>query len=230
VTGKKPEFSICRGFIMKKFLIAATAVSGLLAFAGSASAADPIVDLPYDWSGLYIGAEIGGLWGEGDTSIPAYPATFDLSTDGWGGGLYAGYNFQSGFWVFGLEGDVNLLDVDGEHASGLVGEQYAIEQEWDASVRARAGYAIDNMLLYVTGGAAFSSIDTFYIPLAGGHDKNDLFGWTVGGGLEYGFTPNMTARVQYLYTDYGNESFFHNGPSTVDYDTHSVMAGIAWKF
>lgn len=217
---------------MKKKFMAATALSGLLAFAGSASAADPVVDLPYDWTGGYIGAELGGVWGNADVSIPLYPSNFDLDTSGFAGGLYMGYNFQSNAMVLGIEADIDIMDVDGDNLSGggPVGERYVVEQDWDASVRARAGYAIDNMLLYVTGGAAFSSIDTHYVPLAGGHDKSDLFGWTVGGGLEYGFTPNVIARVQYLYTDYGKESFLHIGPSTVDYDTHSVMAGIAWKF
>ena len=223
---------------MKKLLASAAALFGFLALTNAAIAADPIEDMTYDWSGGYIGAELGGVWGNADVSIPLYPSDFDLDTSGFAGGLYVGYNFQSNALVFGVEADINIMDVDGDELSGCIGigcppppgERYAVEQDWDASVRARAGYAIDNMLLYVTGGAAFSSIETSYIPLAGGHDESDLFGWTVGGGLEYGFTPNITGRVQYLYTDYGNESFFHIGPSTVDYDTHSVMAGIAWRF
>jgi outer membrane immunogenic protein len=217
----------------KVSLAALTITAGTVLSASGALADHKGSASTYDWSGFYLGAQAGGVFGEADVSIPLYPSNFSMSTDGFSGGLYTGFNFQQQNWIFGVEGDANLLNVSGDNlipGSPVPGERYRIDQDWDASVRARLGFAADEVLFYATGGVAFSELETRYIPLAGGVDSHGLTGWTAGAGVEVALLGNLTGRAQYRYTGYGSEDFFHNGPSKVDYDTHSVTVGLGWFF
>ena len=131
---------------MKKFLIAATALSGLLAFAGSASAADLAVpvDPVYDWTGPYIGLQAGYGWGDLDTTtftdagvaVPTSDGSADI--EGFIGGLHAGWNWQSDALVFGIEADVNLA-VDGTFTFAN-GDDFTTDVQATADLRARLGF------------------------------------------------------------------------------------------
>ena len=179
----------------------------------------------FTWSGLYVGVHAGYSWTDIDwQETPAFNGSH--SGEGWLGGAQIGYNWQAGRFVYGLEADISSLWVDGGNAC------CNHEMSWLYSVRGRLGLASpDNRtLFYVTGGGAWADID--YASL--GSYSNNHFGWVIGGGIERALTQNVTARVEYLYYDFGSEST--SGPlvpgSNVNLDTtmHTVRFGLNYKF
>ena len=182
----------------------------LLAFAAAAPAraadlsvapiykAPPAVPVPaYNWSGFYLGVNGGGAWGTSNWS--AVSNSFNLSGGQVGG--TAGMNWQTGRAVFGLEGDVDWSGVRGTAAPALC-PGCATNNDWLATVRGRAGYAFDRFMPFVTGGLAVGDIRATAPGAAGGSQTNA--GWTVGGGLEFALTNNLTAKAEYLHVDLGN--------------------------
>lgn len=228
---------------MRKF--AALAGASLLAVAavGQATAADLIVEAPaeivdqaaFDWSGMYVGGQVGYVFGTGVVDIPAYAQpTFDVATSGWLAGVHAGGNAQFDSVVLGVEADANWISASGSALSGGGGgELYVIDQTWDASLRVRLGYAAENFLLYGTAGVAITGLATNFTPIFFPDETDTPVGWTAGVGAEYAFTDQVSGRVEYRYTDYATANFGGGGgvgPSSVDYTTHAVSGGLSFHF
>jgi outer membrane immunogenic protein len=234
---------------MKKLVIAAAAlVVGTVSASAADLAARPYTKAPvavaavYNWTGFYIGGQVGYAWGDNHTTefvtATGLPTGFNqnYNTDGVVGGIHAGYNWQSGQFVFGLEGDLEGADIRGGYRlANTNGTDYKLDAQ--ASIRGRLGVAFNNSLLYVTGGVAFADIQHTYV------FANTLFegisstrtGWTVGAGWEYGFTPNWSARLEYRYTDFGSYSdrstFSFPGFTYEDHPVyHTVRGGISYRF
>jgi outer membrane immunogenic protein len=202
---------------MKKLLLGAV---GLIAMATSASAADlaarpytkapPVVAAIYDWSGFYIGAN--GGWGSShkcwDFLLPAFPALGEGCHDATGGtaGGQIGYRWQSAAFVFGLEAQGNWADFSGSNDSRLTGFKDRSRINAFGLFTGQVGYAFNNALLYVKGGAAVTNDRFDIFTAAGGVPPNTLvantgdqtrWGGVVGVGLEYGFAPNWSAAIEY---------------------------------
>jgi outer membrane immunogenic protein len=220
------------------------------------SAARTVTVLPtFTWSGFYAGVQGGYAFGAGDgqlteTTSAATPviSSFDRSIKprGFLGGLHAGYNFQSGGYVYGLEADAEYAMVDGSLSSATstnattVG-RFSAEQDFRGSLRARFGLAYDGILIYVTGGAAAARIEATYAA-AGRASKNDvLIGWTAGAGVEYALWSNWSVRAEYRYTNFGDQSVSFPGTTvvagntssykwSVDHTEHAVRAGLTYRF
>jgi len=189
----------------------------------------------YNWNGFYVGADIGYAWTSADVDIPGASTSPDSS--GVVGGIYVGYNAQFNQFVVGLEADAEASSnsdsatVEGGLLLGSVTGK--ADEKWRGSVRARLGYAFDNFLPYITGGVAWSDWDTTATSEFLGTVKNsDTFvGWTIGAGLEYGFTPNLIGRVEYRYTDFGsNDTDTVLGTLKTDLKDNAVRIGLAYKF
>lgn len=226
---------------MKSILktISFAAIGGCaLAIASSAHAADPIiyeqppVMMPaamYDWSGFYAGVTGGYGWGDSDFSFDTGGGTTTGSLDLNGAflGGVVGYNMQAGSWVFGVEGDLAWSGIDGSTTLGAGGET---EVEWLGSVRGRVGYAWDNILPYVTGGVAFAHNE---VSVPGfGSDSQTHIGWTAGVGVEVGLTQNVSASLEYRYSDFGDQDYTFNAPLTAEADgkLHTIGAALKWRF
>jgi outer membrane immunogenic protein len=211
---------------MKKILLASVALFG---FAGAASAADlPIRSAPpapivaavpvFTWTGFYVGVNAGYGWNAND-SITVGGVRFDLDDEGgFVGGAQAGYNYQIGSFVVGLEGDIQYADFGGDErfdfdGDGILDDDFN-NSDWFGTVRARAGVAFDRALIYATGGFAFA---------------DDATGWTVGGGLEYAFTNNLSAKIEGLYVNLDQDD---NGIFAIDDDAEFgvVRAGLNFRF
>jgi outer membrane immunogenic protein len=156
----------------------------------SAPAYAPASMQSYSWMGPYIGANVGHQWGN-VTSNPASPS-------GFAGGLQAGYNWQTNQFVFGAETDLQLSGADDTFAP------WKFSNPWFGSTRARAGFALNNILIYGTGGFAYGSM---HVDSAGLTEAHTLFGWAAGLGLEVGLTPNWSARAEYLYVDLNDHNY-----------------------
>ena len=114
-----------------------------------------------------------------------------------------GYNYQTGSFVWGLEGDIAWSDVKGSVACGL-GLTCETANRWLGTARGRLGYAFDRLLPYITGGGAFGNVRASINPGPIVSATNTRIGWTVGAGLEYAFLGNWTAKIEYLYVDLGS--------------------------
>ncbi|WP_119273095.1 outer membrane protein [Taklimakanibacter deserti] len=236
--------------MIKKVLLSGAAV--VLMSAG-AQAAD-IIEPPtvYDWTGPYIGLQGGYAWGENDASADEnviVPLSDDVTLngdegsidiDGFVGGAHAGFNWQADSLVLGLEGDIEYADMDGntDVVDGLGFKVGEITQEidWLGSLRLRAGFAADRALFYATGGLAVGGVK-LALEDGGGDEfadeKKTKWGWTVGGGIEYAFTDDFSARIEYRYTDLGKieaGDADEGGDGEVDTAFHAVRAGLSWHF
>jgi outer membrane immunogenic protein len=200
---------------MKKLLVAA---SILAAGVVGASAADlpartytkaPVyVDPGYNWSGFYIGGQVGGA-----TSRGAYTVVEGLGTEPFGfnpssaiGGGHLGVQGQWGNWVVGAEGTYNFTKLNQTDPSILFAPRTRSLSAKDiATVVGKVGYASGAWLFYAKGGFADSKIDTFGInPVSGAFaDVNSWrAGYTVGGGVDYMFAKNWIAGVDFNYYDF----------------------------
>ncbi|MEH2614370.1 outer membrane protein [Bradyrhizobium sp. AZCC 1693] len=203
---------------MKKILLGTVA---LIALAAPASAADlaarpytkapsPIVAPIYDWSGFYIGLNGGGgsahkCWDltSTDTGPIAPPVSLGChdATGGTVGGQI-GYRWQTTNWVFGVEAQGNWADFRGSNANLAIADVQD-ETKIDAFglFTGQVGYAWNNVLLYVKGGAAVvrDNYRAFDIPtgLTIVNGSQTRWGGAVGAGLEFGFAPNWSIGVEY---------------------------------
>ncbi len=176
------------------------------------------------WAGPYAGLQLGyGFGGDTDVSPTGLPGV-GIDTDGFVGGGFAGYNFQSGQFVYGLEADVNYNNMRGDDAG------YESRGRVDGSLRARAGVAVtDDVLVYGTAGGAAQRLE---VSDAVGSDTNTMTGYTVGAGVDARMTEQVFARAEYRYTDYGSKTFDLPGVGSADVDSsnHRVMVGVGIKF
>jgi len=216
-----------------KIMLAASAMA--LVGVGAARAADvfeqpPMEAVPYfTWTGGYAGLQGGYAWTNLGVDGGAF-AIDDLNGGLFGG--YAGYNWQSGAWVFGAEGDFNGLWNDQTFA-GPFPSSVDIGTDWLASIRGRLGYAYDRALIFGTAGVGFTEA-TSDINFGGGatlSGSDSFTGWTLGGGAEYAFTDNWIGRAEYRYYDFGNKDL--DGPAGVggiNLNTSTLTVGAAYKF
>jgi outer membrane immunogenic protein len=136
------------------------------------------------------------------------------------GGVQAGYNWQSGAMVFGLEGDIQASAAADTFAP------WKFSNPWFGTVRGRVGYAFNNILFYGTGGLAFGELrgETF-----GLSETHTNAGWTAGVGAEFGFAPHWTAKVEYLFVDLSDSRFTITGAQN-GYTFGLVRAGVNYHF
>lgn len=217
---------------MKKVLLTTTALIalGIAPAAAADLAARPYTKAPpmavaYNWSGFYLGAMGGYAQEDADA--------FALS-GGFAGGT-AGYNWQTGSFVLGVEADAAWADVGATVGivPGLASIDYTIRSM--GTVRGRVGYAFDSVLLYGTGGYAWS--DNRLSATALGVSVSDSqfhSGWTVGAGVEVMFAPKWSVKAEYLYKSLEGATYFSGTvPGGVPIGTinlNSVQVGVNYHF
>lgn len=190
----------------------------------SAPAGAPLASPQFVWTGPYAGINLG--YGFGDFTGSG-GRRFD-DGDGFVGGGQIGYNFQFGNTVVGLETDLQYADiVANNNAAGVTGSKASVD--YFGTVRGRLGVGFDRLMPYLTAGFAYGGT-TLKIPAAGfGNDDALNIGYTVGGGLEYAITNSITAKIEGLYVDLENESYFNN-TLKAGAEFGVVRAGVNAKF
>jgi outer membrane immunogenic protein len=227
---------------MKKSRLPIAASLMALGFAAPATAADlrapvyakapPMNSAIYDWSGLYIGLNGGGgsshnCWEMAiDHVVGPFggaPGTHLGCHDATGGtfGGQIGYRWQAAQWVFGLEGQGNWADFSGSNVNLLDG-RYTDRSRIDSFglFTGQIGYAVNNVLLYMKGGAAV--VSNKYDAYIGGQitdtARETRWGGTVGAGLEIGFAPNWSIGVEYDHIFLSDKDVdFTAGPARLNY-------------
>jgi outer membrane immunogenic protein len=240
---------------------------------------------PFTWTGFYVGVNAGGLWPSGSRSAtlfdPAagtdggfisagFPGGLGSQSAGFIGGGQAGYNWQTGAFVLGVETDFDGTTVSksfnntgvpftgpGAVLAGLTGDTLSVNGKaslsWLGTTRGRVGFVAtpDNrLMIYATGGVAygggnanFSAFDSATGAFWTGSPSSTRVGWTIGGGVEYAITNNITIKGEYLYADLGSSKFSSAGnlaaatffPGVVvsgkfDYNASIFRAGVNYKF
>jgi outer membrane immunogenic protein len=203
---------------MKRFLLATVSMVALTSAARAADmpAAMPTKERMYSpvpvatWDGAYIGVQGGVVRRD---ALFGLELGFDQNGDKTGGtaGALLGYNWQQGSFVFGVEGDWNWIGAKASSLNQFESASYNVG--WLATVRGRAGLAIDSTLFYLTGGGAFGHAKSSVAFLDGVGAIGESFtqnqtkvGWTVGAGIEHMFAPNWTVRAEWRYVDLGKTS------------------------
>ena len=227
---------------MKKLLLSAAAV--LVAAPALAAdlprAAEPvapayIAPTAFNWTGFYAGLHAGygfsGRFGSnrGDNISGA---------SGFIGGAQVGYNYQIDPLVIGIEGDISYANTHKKRSyylsNGAFDGTQKGELTWKGSITPRIGYAIDRLMPYIKGGVAFgeTKLKTTGFGVPDGSQSKTLWGWTVGAGVEYAVTDNITTKIEYDYTDLGKKNFvLNNGlAGKVGYRGHEIKAGVNYKF
>jgi outer membrane immunogenic protein len=219
---------------------------------------------PFSWTGCYIGGNLGGKWGsiEGGARhdvAPLFPAgaLFPFDGDSETGFVYGGQigcAWQTGTFVWGIEGDFNGTDISADFVVPpgggplglfLPGDRFSISNDWQASIRGRLGWAFDRFQIYATGGVAWANfnVDVALLPTLGtpgliASRDNTLTGWTVGGGIEWAFTPNWSLGVEYRFSQFdGDDNNFGTIPGTLvafrssaELETHELTARLNYRF
>jgi outer membrane immunogenic protein len=220
---------------MKKIMLAA---AGFVALGlSSASAADLAVKAPYaapsplwDWAGFYAGVHAGAGWGTTESTltsisgpgVPATPVNLAIAQNdrsGFLGGGQIGYNYQSGWTVFGVQADIAGLDINGTTPCITVLSCRA-KSDWLATATGRIGGVVaDKTLIYAKGGAAWlNTTHSVTIPAVGlggigglgvggtSSTETTSFGWLIGAGAEYAFSPNWSAFLEYDYMEFDSKN------------------------
>jgi outer membrane immunogenic protein len=187
---------------------------------------------PFSWTGGYAGLQIGYGWADTDARsgpLAGFDQSYSYQADGFLGGGHIGFNFQKQGVVYGLEADLDLTDLN-KTSTGSLGDSHKTSIDWMGSIRGRIGLANGRNLFYLTGGWAFGDVNVRSESGLVSYSET-LHGWTIGGGMERSLTNNMTARLEYRYTDLGNASGSDVGfKDDTDVTMHAIRAGISVKF
>jgi outer membrane immunogenic protein len=242
---------------VKKIAAAALmSVASVSAYAADLPVKAPIYKAPatavYDWTGFYVGVNAGLGVGRDLTTINSPATNFTESSHqsplGALGGVQAGYNWQAGRWVFGVEADFQGADLHDNYtcvSSCLPIRSLTFDQriDWFGTARGRVGYTTGPVLTYVTGGFAYANVkDTIYntfIPLGGlglplttvtTTNQEVRTGYAIGSGVEASLGGNWTGKIEYLYLDLGSRSTTV-GANTFgfEYHEHIFRGGLNYR-
>ena len=229
--------------------VAAIFAAVALGAAQSAAAADIPARMPakapaqvvaHSWTGCYLGVNAGYLWARtGLTDLSG--ADFGSETaNGAVAGGQVGCDYQTGRWVFGVEGMMDWTNADGSH-NVTDCCLFTTDMKWIATVTGRIGYAVNNSLFYVKGGGAWANLSHTQTLLStvAVIDSYTRSGWTVGAGWEYRFRRGWSAKIEYNYLDLGSSSpvacIVTEVPplcglgGTIDQTAHLVLVGLNYR-
>lgn len=180
----------------------------------------------YNWTGFYIGGHIGGGWGDqrdtelapGTVAFPTGTVFSGHDTSGFLGGVQGGFNWEaSNHFVLGVEGEYTWSDLTATSSTVSVVNGFVstttVKTKDLALATGRLGYAANNWLFYVKGGGAWgqgnssgSGVLVTGAPFDTTSSSSNRSGWVVGAGVEWGFAPNWSAKIEYNHIDFGSNT------------------------
>ncbi len=167
----------------------------------------------YSWTGPYLGANVGYLWGE-VTNNPARPK-------GIAGGVQGGINWQIGQFVLGAETDLQLSSADDTFAP------WKFSNPWFGTLRGRGGIAVNNWLFYGTLGLAYGGGEVEVVGSLS--ESRTHVGWAGGFGAEVGFAPRWSAKAEYLFIDLSDRSYSLTGANN-GFESNLLRLGVNYRF
>ncbi|RYG95351.1 MAG: porin family protein [Alphaproteobacteria bacterium] len=213
------------------FSVSAIALASMMG-AGAALAADlpetvivpapDMVDVSSDWSGFYLGGNIG--YAAGTVSWETIPFFFgdEYDIEGWTAGGQVGFNHQMDNLVVGAEASLSWSGVSGDDLGGFIGRDI----NWSGDVTGKLGFAVESILLYAKAGLAFANSTGFVGP---DEETQTHLGWTAGLGITAKVTDDVSIFAEYNYNDYGSQSYYGDD-FDVGFTTQAVKFGANWHF
>jgi outer membrane immunogenic protein len=199
----------------------------------------PVAYVPpvYNWSGIYVGGNLGAGFADSSWSDPFTGAHNNFSKSGFIGGGQIGANVQFNALVLGIEGDFDWTGLKRSSQDSL-GNAINTNTQWTSTVTGRVGAAFDRLLVYGKGGVAFAHDKDSLTDIVGNTASASLTrtGWTAGAGLEYAFAPNWSAKIEYDYLGFGPDTVnlatthFPTFSANPSLNVQEVKAGINFKF
>ncbi len=242
---------------MKKLVVSAIAIAASFA-ANSAIAADlparavykapPPVAAVWTWTGFYVGVHVGAGWGTKEVTLTNTPPPLlfinenNYAINGFLGGGQVGVNYQFGQWVVGAEAQFSWADLDGKGTCNVILialNNCHTKADFIGTIAARLGFAVDRALVYVKGGGAWVhdkyDISFAVTPFTNVHVEDTRWGWMFGTGVEYAFTGNWSAKVEYNFMDFGTKTYLFPGIIGNDFvdireRIHLVKFGLNYRF
>ena len=221
------KICFCKAGIIAAALAALPAQAADVVSETTNGAPPPAIAAP-DWSGPYLGVHAGIGWADiAHTDTFGAGPTVDYTVNGGLIGGHLGYNWQFGQTVIGVEGDWSWSDVSGSTAGPPIPATFDMKSI--ASIRGRAGWAFDSVLLFATAGVGWADIDVTQPPFGSGSHWHN--GWMLGAGGEWRANDSISVRAEYLYGDFGEESYAIGGaPDLIEFKTHTIRATLNWHF
>jgi outer membrane immunogenic protein len=165
-----------------------------------------IPGISFNWTGSYIGGNIGYGWMSNDPKAfgPGVSGIGSETVSGINGGGQFGYIWQINQWVYGIETD---FEASGQSATvSYTGVVQSDKSPWFGTTRARLGYAWGRLLFYATGGAGYAEVNSRLVGSVNTSLSRITVGWTAGGGVEAALSTQWSVRAEYLYIDVGDTS------------------------
>lgn len=202
----------------------------------------PVSEGPYNWTGLYIGVNAGSLWGFSNWSNldgdPTATGRVDPKTTGVMAGGQIGFNYQMGSFVLGVEADADWTNANGAYScpNTFFATCHANVHSV-ATLAGRLGFALNRTMFFAKGGAAWSEAvyegsfnPTGIVFATSGNDSRS--GWMVGGGFEFGLTPNWSAKAEYNFMDFGTRHITFSNAEFADIrlTVNTVKVGVNYRF
>jgi len=191
---------------------------------------------PGPWTGFYVGGNLG--WAQLDGEFNDHDKffserrRFEDEEDAFTAGVQSGYNLQCGNVVFGIESDINWVGFDNDNDElghkrwNYYTEKWERERfnrdrsmDWFGTIRGRLGWTNDRVMVYATGGLAYTELERGHRGIGrdwkDGHDwgwsnfddSDDIqWGWTAGGGVEWLWSPNLSFKAEALWIDFEDDS------------------------
>lgn len=235
--------------MIKKILLTTSAALLLTATAQAADMARPVPPVPMAervatlWNGFYVGGHVGYAYHDGDMDAFTPFSETPNGNPGFGitglangrvmGGLQAGYNYQMGNVVLGIEATASLLQNEKWSNQNDPGTMFSSTVNWDATLAPRLGYAFDRTLIFAKAGLAVAEFEY-------GHDRNGTIisgsstraGYVVGAGLEYALTQNISIKGEYDYMDFGKGRTYMAEDVWVEPNRriHTFLVGVNYRF
>ena len=211
---------------------------------GAAGAADlgnhqpALPAMVYNWTGIYVGANFGGVFAFEDVTTPLGGSLTDPS--GIMGGTQFGYNYQFSNWLIGIEGEFAGTSAQGttNFVGPLASTAVTVDQNWYGTLSGRLGYAMGPLLVYAKGGGAWMNADYRYSVNSGINGANAISstrsGWNAGAGLEYLMTQRWSAKLEYDYLGFGTETLNFGIPlgaaTTFKTQINEVKVGLNYRW
>jgi outer membrane immunogenic protein len=230
---------------MKCSLLATVSLIALIA-------ATPGRAASFTWTGCYVGAHVGGGWGQtgfadatpNDSLVTGggagwSPVVMHADTSGFLGGGQIGCNYQfAPIWVVGLEGDFSAAHISGSTTTPLwFNSPLDSKTDWLGSATVRIGYTWDRWLAYAKGGVGFAHNEFASSNYIGTWNASETrAGWTAGAGLEWAFMDNWSAKFEYDFYDLGSRDVTFTSPTaapsteTMTQVIHTILLGVNYHF
>ena len=225
--------------MIRKILMPTVALATMASAALAADSTGPAVN----WTGYYAGAQIGYMSGSADWDVNKVNNGYHeyWRPHGGFGGLHAGYNYQVGTAVFGLQAEANLIDNRKWHTD-FADEKLMASSSVFGSLDARMGATFERALVYAIGGIAFANNKTKGVTAIGPDQvltatfSGNNVGWNIGLGVEYAVDDRWSVRAEYRYYDFGKKNFPNSEGDTYyyahshSYVDHTLRLGLSYKF